>query len=215
MSLPDPACLIFDNDGTLVDSELVQHSAMGDELRRLGIDIAPETLSERFRGWNLAVQLQTIETESGIVIDDGFVGRFRMRLANYLEAQLKPVPNIAESLAALSQVKCVASNAPVEKVELCLRVTGLGKFFGGRLYSAYDVERWKPDPDLFLHAVRDMGFEPAQCLVVEDSAVGVVAAEAAGMRAVLYNPLTLSIPTGATTVEICDMALLPKAIVSL
>ncbi len=215
MALPTPTCLIFDNDGTLVDSELVQHSAMADELKLLGIDSQPEVLSERFRGWKLDQQLRTIEAESGVAIDDGLVGRFRIRLAQYLEAQLLPIANMESSLTQLPQTKCVASNAPVEKIELCLRVTGLSGFFDDRLYSAYDIERWKPEPDLFLHAASDLGYEPAQCVVIEDSAVGVKAAEAAGMRAVLYNPFSLPIPVASTTIEISDMIDLPDAVASL
>jgi len=215
MTTSSNICLIFDNDGTLVDSELVQHSAMADELALLGIDIQPEILSEQFRGWKLDKQLKTIETESGITIDGGLIGRFRIRLANYLEAQLKPIPNVTAALATLPQTKCIASNAPVDKVELCLRVTGLSEHFGGQIYSAYDIERWKPEPDLFVHAANDLGYDPSACVVIEDSAVGIAAAEAAGMRAVLYNPLSLPMHTSKTTIEIRDMALLPATISSL
>ena len=82
----------------------------------------------------------------------------------------------------------VASSGPPAKIRQALELTGLAGFFGERLFSSYEVGFWKPDPRLFLHAAKQMGAAPASCLVVEDSAAGVAAAVAAGMRAVQYLP---------------------------
>lgn len=83
---------------------------------------------------------------------------------------------------------CVASNAPTSKTTRTLRACDLYHYFENRIYSAYEVEAWKPDPTLFLHAAQSEGFVPEQCLVVEDSDTGIAAALSANMHPVLYNP---------------------------
>ena len=207
--------MIFDNDGTLVDSELVQHTAMSDELRELGIRLSPSALSVKYRGWKLADQVADISKSSENTIDDGLIERFRTRLNRYLAEDLLPTPGIEDALSLLSEPKCVASNAPVQKIRLCLDVTGLTQFFNERYFSAYDVDSWKPEPDLFLHAAASMGFDRDHCIVVEDSVVGVQAAQAAGMRVVAYNPLGLDLPEGGGVLEIAEMAALPAAVARL
>ena len=79
------------------------------------------------------------------------------------------------------------------KIETAMRVTGLKRFFRENTYSAYVLNSWKPEPNLFLHAAKDMGYSPSECLVVEDSDVGIQAGLAAGMRVVHYNPESISI----------------------
>src|SRR5205814_3978267 len=89
----------------------------------------------------------------------------------------------------LSQPICVASSGPMEKIELSLSLTGLLRFFKGRIFSSYDVAAWKPDPGLFLHAARAMGVAPWDCAVVEDSLPGICAGLAAGMTVFAFQPL--------------------------
>ena len=74
------------------------------------------------------------------------------------------------------------------KIHQALRVSGLDEFFGDKVFSAYTVGSWKPDPGLFLHAAEVMGYEPARCAVIEDSPTGIAAATAAGMHALLFTP---------------------------
>jgi HAD superfamily hydrolase (TIGR01509 family) len=81
---------------------------------------------------------------------------------------------------------CVASSGPREKIELSLRATGLLPYFRGRIFSAYELGSWKPEPDLFLHAAKVMAVAPARCAVVEDSVKGVRAGIAAGMAVFGY-----------------------------
>lgn len=85
-------------------------------------------------------------------------------------------------LEALTHATCIASSGPPEKIKHALAVTGLDAFFAERFFSSYVVQSWKPEPELFLHAATAMGYAPEQCVVVEDSMVGIDAAEAAGMR---------------------------------
>ncbi len=67
-------------------------------------------------------------------------------------------------------------------------MTGLISYFDNHLFSSYEVGSWKPAPGLFLHAAQSMGFSPRDCVVVEDSEVGIEAAIAAGMKALQYTP---------------------------
>ncbi len=91
-------------------------------------------------------------------------------------------------VAAAGVPVCVASQGKLEKTRLSLELTGLRQLFSdGALFSAHSVPRGKPHPDVFLHAARTMGAEPASCVVVEDSPSGVIAAVAAGMRVLGYT----------------------------
>jgi HAD superfamily hydrolase (TIGR01509 family) len=112
--------------------------------------------------------------------------RYASDLTEALRAELVPVPGIASALDDLGVPSCVASSGTHEKMRLTLGLTGLHDRFAGRIFSATEVASGKPAPDLFLHAATRMGVEPARCVVVEDSAAGVQAARAAGMRALGY-----------------------------
>lgn len=100
-----------------------------------------------------------------------------------LERDLEAVIGIADAIEAARLATCVASSGSHDKMALTLGRTGLSDWFDGRIHSATDPEvaEGKPAPDLFLHAARSMGVEPAKCAVVEDRPYGVAAALAAGM----------------------------------
>lgn len=205
-------CLIFDSDGTLVDSELLNCEAMSAELQDSGITEDASDLVVRYRGWMLKSLLQDLQQRHEKSLDEEFTPRFRHRAAKHLEKMLTPVDHIPEVLSLLDQPMCVASNAPLDKLELSLRVSGLASFFGNHVYSAYEIGSWKPDPDLFLHAAKKMGFDPSQCVVIEDSIVGVSAAVAAGIDVVLYNPGRLQVSPDQHVRVIDSMAQLPSAL---
>jgi HAD superfamily hydrolase (TIGR01509 family) len=97
-------------------------------------------------------------------------------------ASLRPVPGVVDALNGITEETCVASSGPHSKMQLTLGLCGLLGRFEGRIFSAWDVPNGKPSPDLFLHAASSLGFSPGECVVVEDSPVGVAAARAAGMR---------------------------------
>jgi beta-phosphoglucomutase-like phosphatase (HAD superfamily) len=82
---------------------------------------------------------------------------------------------------------CVASSGPPEKIKLALHVTNLLPRFEGRIFSSYKIGSWKPAPDLFLYAAKNMGVQPASCTVVEDSVLGVRAGVAARMKVLGYT----------------------------
>lgn len=184
-------CLIFDCDGTLIDSEPLGHIAMAQELALLGIAEDAGEMETRYRAWPLRDLLDDLQTRHATRLDEALETRWRDRLATLYDRDLRPLDGADAMLAGLPHAKCVASNGPRSKIEHGLRNTGLLRHFGDRLYSAYDIRMWKPDPALFLHAARQMGFAPERCVVVEDSLIGLDAACAAGMHAFWFDPLGL------------------------
>lgn len=178
-----PAAILFDCDGTLVDSETLTAEVYCEMLAGLGHAPDPAAILRGARGRQLAVFLAALEAEFGPLPAD-FVPSFRARLAEVLGARLREIEGADALLATIRQPVCVASNALRSKIELCLATTGLARHFGDRIFSAYEVGAFKPAPGLFLHAAQAMGVAPARCLVVEDSEPGVAAGLAAGMRVV-------------------------------
>ena len=176
-----PTRIIFDMDGTLVDSEGLSARAFLELLPELPYDEAG--MAARYRGRKLALIMAALEQEIGRELPEDFEPRYRAIVARLFDTELQPIPGAGEMLGALDIPFCVASNGPLFKMRQALGVTGLSRFFEDRMFSAYDVGAWKPDPGLFLHAAAAMAAEPAECLVVEDSWLGVEAALAAGMRA--------------------------------
>jgi HAD superfamily hydrolase (TIGR01509 family) len=194
--------VIFDCDGTLVDSETLSAEVFSELLAGLGHAAEPGEILLAFRGRQLATCIAELRARFGTIPAD-FEAAFRARTFEVYRERLREIAGAAELLGALVHPVCVASNAPRAKIELCLEATGLARFFGGRIYSAYEVGAWKPDPGLFLHAAAAMGAAPARCLVVEDSEAGVVAARAAGMRvvALLHDDAAGWLPTDVPAIR--------------
>lgn len=181
-------CVIFDSDGTLVDSEYLCNLAIEIQLKEYGINLAAKKIMKEHLGGQLTVTLDKIMTEYQIELKEDFISSYRSIVADLFKEKLQPCEGVPEMLAELDLPKCVASNGPMEKIEQALQVTGLTDFFDTKLYSAFEINSWKPAPELFFHAAKEMGFHPNECAVVEDSAVGLAAAKAAGMFTVLYDP---------------------------
>jgi HAD superfamily hydrolase (TIGR01509 family) len=179
--------LIFDCDDTLVESELLCKRALEQLLVPLGVAENAEALM-RYRGEKLDVCLTDLQARHQLLLPDSFVPRYRALVLEMMERELKAVPGVDAALARLPFAKCVASGGPVAKMQQALRVTGLARHFSGKTYSSYEIQSWKPAPDLFLHAARQMNADPSTCLVIEDSLVGVEAATRAGMDVLLYDP---------------------------
>ncbi|WP_380280118.1 HAD family hydrolase [Kitasatospora purpeofusca] len=178
--------VIFDCDGVLVDSERIAarvQIALGAEL---GWPLTEEEVVERFIGRSMASIDGQVAARLGRASADRWWAEFVRRHEVEVDAGLEPVDGLPEALAAIALPTCVASSGSHEKMAHTLGRTGLFDRFAGRIFSATEVARGKPEPDLFLHAARRMGVPPSACAVVEDSAPGVQAARAAGMRAFGY-----------------------------
>ena len=175
--------IIFDCDGTLVDSELISLGVLVDYLAEFGLAMPHEEAVSRFAGANLAFVLSELADQMTEPLPPDHVDEFRSRQMDRLRVELQPMPGAALLLASLKVPVCVASNAPRPKIELCLNTTGLIQHFdGSRIHSAYDIECWKPKPDLFWKAAKSIKVAPDKCAVVEDSLPGIEAGLAAGMK---------------------------------
>jgi HAD superfamily hydrolase (TIGR01509 family) len=183
--------VIFDCDGTLVNSEVPSMDVLHAHACALGIDFTREQAHQQFRGVRMAdciawIGAQLHHKPEGFDMD--FARSVRSAQAERFSQGLDVIPGAFELLKRLTIPFCVATNGPREKMELTLGLTGLLDFFPGRLFSAYEVGLYKPEPGLFLHAARAMGVAPARCAVVEDSLPGIQAGLAAGMQVYTLHP---------------------------
>ena len=151
-------CIIFDCDGTLVDSEFLCNLGLEILLKDYGVKASAQTMMEEFRGGKLADILKAIEEEYNITLKDDFVPVYRDLVEELFEKDLKPSKGVFEFLQNNQLPVCVASSGPIKKMKKSLTVTGLISYFDDNLFSAYEINSWKPEPDLFLHAATRMGF---------------------------------------------------------
>ncbi|MEV7726859.1 HAD family hydrolase [Streptomyces sp. NPDC087917] len=214
--------VVFDCDGVLVDSEPIAvrtHVALGAEL---GWPLGEAEVMERFVGRSTTSIGEQIAERVGPDTARIWDERFREEHARAVDSGLTSVDGIEEALDGLEAAGlgprqwCIASSGSHDKMRHTLGRVGLYERFEGRIFSAHEVERGKPAPDLFLHAARSMGVDPALCAVVEDSRFGIQAATAAGMRGFGYaGGLTpaewLTVPG---TVVFTDMRRLPRLLVA-
>ena len=181
--------VIFDCDGTLVDSEFISNEVLASYVGEFGLEMTSRDATELFSGGAMADSLDLLQARLGQPLPEHFTAEFRRRQAAALREKLQPIEGAHELLSGLTKPYCLASNAPLDKCNLNLEVTGLDQFFtADRIHSAYQIGIWKPEPDLFLKAAAAMNIDPAHCAVVEDSPVGVAAGRAAGMNVFAYDP---------------------------
>lgn len=178
--------VIFDADGVLVDSENLALAVMAEHACAAGAEMSVDEAVRLFRGWKIADCVLEIERRSGRPASATFIDEVRHATAQAFERDLLAVEGVHAALDAIIAPICVASNGPLFKLTQTLGLTSLLSRFEGRIFSAYEVGSWKPEPGLFLHAAKTMGADPARCVVVEDSVPGVRAALAAGMRVLGY-----------------------------
>jgi HAD superfamily hydrolase (TIGR01509 family) len=173
--------VIFDCDGTLVDSETVGFTAILEEAKKLGIAFAPDEDLLDLKGQAMSLTMAGLEKRLGRPLPDGYEATLRAAMSQAFRERLQLVPGARETITGMKRPYCIASNGPRAKMDLTLELTGLMPFFEGRIFSAYEVGSFKPDPGLFLHAAAVLGVPPARCAVVEDSITGIRAGLAAGM----------------------------------
>jgi HAD superfamily hydrolase (TIGR01509 family) len=173
--------VIFDCDGVVVDSERIVHEVFGAFIRSLGAQLTEAEMYERFLGRRLAECLEIVEDLTGRPAPAGALDRYMAERDRVLREQVQPVEGIREVIEHLTVPFCIASSGNHDKMRITLGTTGLLPFFEGRIFSAWDVPRGKPAPDVFLFAAKTMGVAPVRAVVIEDSANGVLAGRAAGM----------------------------------
>lgn len=197
--------VIFDCDGTLVDSEGLWHEVLVAAVAEQGLILSVAEAIEAFRGGKMADCLADLEARLGHALPADFEPALRARIAEVFRARLRPFDGAIELVRSLSSSRsiCVASSGPPDKIATSLSLTGLWPFFEGRVFSSYDVGVWKPDPGLFPHAARAMGVAPEDCAVLEDSLPGIRAGLAAGMTVFAFQPQDVDprIPAGVTVLK--------------
>lgn len=212
--------ILFDCDGVLVDSEPLVNKLIWQMLNELGIEISQEDSIKRFLGKAIREELDAIAEMRGAPLPANWLSTFHARRNALLEAEVEAVPHIAHAIDVLSKLglpMAVASGADRVKVELQLNRTGLIEHFQPthvRIFSATEVARSKPAPDVYLLAARTMGVDPARCAVVEDSPTGATAGVAAGMTVFGYTARTDADALRAVGVRVTfdDMRDLPELV---
>jgi HAD superfamily hydrolase (TIGR01509 family) len=173
--------IVFDCDGVVVDSEVLACRAMAETLSDHGLPIGVEEVFERFLGRTFSEVDVYARARLGTSLPKSFRGALRSRLEGSFRSSLRPIDGIREVLSVIGRPYCLASSSDPARISLTLTVAGMTAIFGDRVFSASQVERGKPAPDLFLYVAETMGAAPSRTLVVEDTVPGVSAGKAAGM----------------------------------
>jgi HAD superfamily hydrolase (TIGR01509 family) len=179
--------VIFDCDGVLVDSEVISCRAHAATLTRHGYPITADQVLDRFLGVSDREARLIIETELGRGLPDDFEAQVKQATLLRYADDLQPVPYVGEAIAAIGLPKCVASSGTPEKIRHGLTCAGLYDVLAPHIFSAGQVKRGKPAPDLFLFAAEQMRVLPVRCVVIEDSVPGVTGAVAAGMMVLGFH----------------------------
>jgi HAD superfamily hydrolase (TIGR01509 family) len=180
--------MIFDCDGVLVDSEVLAAKIDAELITQAGYPITAEDLSDRYAGLTFKQTLLEIERISEVPMSASMIEKADILIDRALQ-RVKMLDGAREAAMAFGAMKCICSNSTSARLAISLGATGLAAVFGDKVYSALEVAegRGKPAPDVFLHAARQFGADPARCFVVEDSVHGIHGARAAGMRVIGYT----------------------------
>jgi HAD superfamily hydrolase (TIGR01509 family) len=188
-----PGAVIFDCDGVLVDSETLMSVIFSDMLTELGLPYTPDDTIRTFMGRSMVSCMHIVEQQLGHAAPEDFLQRLDVRAYDAFERDLEAVPGVTRLLDLLDVhgiPYAVASSGSHDKMHKTLGLTGLLPRLEGRITSATEVAHGKPSPDVFLLAAERLEMPAAECLVIEDSLLGVEAALAAGMRVIGYAAMT-------------------------
>ena len=179
--------IVFDCDGVLVDSEVISCRAHAETLTRHGYPITADEVLNRFLGVSDREARLMIENEISRKLPNDFESQVKQATLQFYADDLRAISYVGEAIAAIGLPKCVASSGTPEKIRHGLTCAGLYDQLAPHIFSASEVKRGKPAPDLFLFAAEQMQAAPAQCLVIEDSIPGVTGAVAAGMTVLGFH----------------------------
>lgn len=175
-------CVIFDCDGVLVDTEKIGNQILINMAAEYGFKMELEEAYRIFNGRNLKSCFLHIENAIGQKLPADFEDLYRVNSFEAFKNEAKPVEGVEEFISKLKIPYCVASSGPVEKIRLNLGIAGLLDKFENKIFSSYTIQKWKPDPEIFLFAASEMGFQVNECIVIEDSIAGVMAGVKGGFE---------------------------------
>lgn len=185
--MTDITCILFDCDGTLVDSEILCCEAYVLLFAKYDISLALADVIKQFKGVKLYEIIDRVQQQYGLRQQVEILEtEYRTLVARLFDERLVPIDGVRELLRQIIVPVAVVSNGPVSKMEHSLGLTDLLSFFGRRLFSGYDVQRWKPDPAVIYHAAAELRVPVEQCILVEDSVSGTQAGIAAGIPVFYY-----------------------------
>ncbi|MCF4967385.1 HAD family hydrolase [Nostoc sp. CMAA1605] len=204
--------VIFDCDGVLIDSERIANTILLEMLNELGLFLTWEEVFDIFLGASMSICLEIVKNMLGKSPPENFASEFEQRTMQAFSTDLQPVQGIHDVLGKLNIPYCVASNSNHNWINQALIATDLLPYFSGKIFSATAVARSKPYPDVFLYAAEKMGFYPHECVVIEDTPVGVRAGVDAAMTVFGYAEVTKpeQLKAVGASVVFNDMRLLLK-----
>jgi HAD superfamily hydrolase (TIGR01509 family) len=179
--------IVFDCDGVLVDSEILTIKVGQRVLADLGWVVEQSAMVEMFMGCSTEHYRQQIGENIGRTLEDGWDDQYRPWYEKVFAEELREVEGVSAAIDRIDLPRALASNSSHQHIRSSLAQVGLLGKFDGRIWSAEDVPRGKPAPDVYLRAAEFLGVTPDRCVVVEDSEFGVEAARSAGMHVLAYK----------------------------
>lgn len=176
--------IIFDYDGVVADSEVLNSTVMAEQLTAIGLPTTLDEVLAAYTGKRWRDNRPVVEAVLGRPCPDDFHTTWFSTCRTRAPTHLKPVPGLIDFVAERTEARCIASSSGPDWIGVGLELFGLTAHFDGAVFTGLNVERGKPHPDIFLHAARNMDVDPARVLVIEDSEAGVTAGVAAGMTVV-------------------------------
>ena len=173
--------IIFDFDGVIADSEVLSNTVLAEIVTELGVPTTVEDAYRDFMGKRFHEVVAAIEQAVGRALPPSFGEQYQDRTLQRFRRELAPIAGARDFIDKFVDLpRCIASSSSPDRLAVCLEVLRMTELFEGRVFSASNVARGKPHPDIFLHAAREIGAPPDECIVIEDSASGVLAGLAAG-----------------------------------
>lgn len=184
-------CVIFDMDGVIVDSEPIHQECERNMFRMFGITVSKEEHNTLVGTTDETIWSQLKATHRLSVSVSEAIKLKKTLYMHYLknEARIAPIPHVSTLIAALNKngfLLALASSSPMEQIQYILHKLRLTHYFK-TIVSGEDVNKGKPDPEIFLKAASSIGVDPSSCVVIEDSFNGVSAAISAGMKCIGYR----------------------------
>ena len=174
--------IIFDCDGVLVDSEKLAIKALLLLARPYGYKPLLSDALHLFHGKSYQFCFDTIRAGCKLPLPEDYEIKYRQLSFDYFKRDLKPMKGVVNFINSLHVPFCVASSGPRDKIFLNLQLAGLSEKFHNAIFSCYDIQKWKPEPDIFLHAAKQMDFKVEETIVIEDSPTGVEAGIRGGFK---------------------------------